>query len=299
MRPLLIALLLVSAAGPAPTPTDNPDIVVEGQRLSDRDIASTVRSISDPPSTSFLEWQYPRWTDQICVLVAGFPLSRGQFIADRIGAVARELKLDVGQPGCSPNAFILATDDPAKLIAAMRRKRVDLVKGQDLPIIRSIQESKDAIRWIAATSVAGSDGESAQFMSVGTSGAMIPQTGGYDGASRIRTTLLSLARQTIIVDRRQIDGISYDQLADYLAFVTLAEIKPHANAPGVSTILSLFPRGGVAPQGLTDFDRAYLKGLYNSRPNAPGAIQRGQIEGTIKRDLQPGKASTDAEKRDH
>lgn len=297
MRRFLVGLALLScAASPRTPPTttsgDNAEIVVEGQTLDHHDIAVAVRSISSPEPTGGFESQYPRWVDGICVLVGGFARDDGQFIADRIGEVARGLKLDAGPPGCSPNIFILATGDPAKLIAGLRVKRRGLVTGRDLAVVRAIQKSQDAVRWIGATTMTGTFGEPAQPGPFGLSGRTAPVLQNYDGGSRlVARTQTVLTRETIIVDTRQIEGMRYGQLADYLAFVALAQLNPHATLPGVDTILSLFPRGGAAPAGLTAFDRAYLTGLYQSPPNMVGTIQKDDIESTIDHTLRPKPAA--------
>jgi hypothetical protein len=281
MRRLVIALAALATSAAAP-PQANQDIIVTGRKLSSHEVSRAVGSISRPEATGGFEAQYPRWADRICVAVAGFPRDDAEYIADRIGAVARDLKLEAGQPGCLPNIFILATEDPAKLIKGLRLKRTGLLDGREASVVRRIQDSHDAVRWIGATAMRGSLGEPPHDSDSGANGRSIPTINSYNGGSRlVATTQMFLARETIVVDIRQIDGLSYGQLADYLALVSLAQLNPHASAPGVDTILSLFPRGGTAPAGLTAFDKAYLAGLYRSTPNSVGAMQKSQIEGTI------------------
>jgi hypothetical protein len=290
MRRLVLALAAFSTAamGQPPSATGSGEIIVEGRPLSRSDIAKVVHSISHPEPTGGFESQYPRWADRICVLVGGFPRDGAQFIADRIGEVARSLKLDAGPPGCSPNIFILATDNPAKLIAGLRLKRQGMVSGQDSAVIARIQQGHDAVRWLGSTTISGAFGAPMQDSAFNSNGHAAPQTSSYDGGSRLTArTQTFLTRETIVVDGNQIDGVSFGQLADYLAFVALAQLNPHAATPGVDSILSLFPRGNQAPAGLTAFDKAYLTALYRSDPNLVGTLQKDQIETSINGTLRP------------
>ncbi|WBO22095.1 hypothetical protein [Sphingomonas abietis] len=299
---LAFSALSVATAGRSQTPPPeggDQEIIVEGHTLDAKEIAQAVRTISHPESTGGFDSQYPRWTDRVCVLVAGFPLEGAQFIADRVGQVARGLKLDVGEPGCTPNVFILATNDPTKLIATLRLKRHSLVDGKDVPVLRQVQESHDAVRWIGATSMRGSEGEPPTLNGFAADGRAIPQTNSYNGGSRlVAATRMVLSRETIVVDTTQTDGVNFGQLADYLAFVTLAQLNPHAGAPGVNSILSLFPRGNHAPAGLTAFDKAYLKGLYKSTVNAVGTVQQSQIETSVSDAVGTKKHGTDRQGAD-
>jgi hypothetical protein len=293
MRRLFLALIALSTAAVGQPPQTSStggdkEIIVEGRPLSRSDISKVVSSISHPEPTGAFESQYPRWVDRICVLVGGFPRDGAQFIADRIGEVARSLKLDAGPPGCSPNVFILATDDPAKLIAGLRLKRQGLVNGRDSAVISRIERSHDAVRWIGATTISGAFGAPMLDSAFSTGSHIVQQVKSYGGGSRLEaSTQTFLTRETIIVDSTQIDGPSYGQLADYLAFVALAQLNPHAATPGVDSILSLFPRGGQAPAGLTAFDKAYLTALYRIDTNSVGILQKDQIEASINGTLRP------------
>jgi hypothetical protein len=72
----------------------------------------------------------------------------------------------------------------------------------------------------------------------------------------------------VFVDRAQLNGASERQLADYVAMVSLAEIKSPAHFGDTPTILKLFDaRPQAAPEGLSDWDREFLKILYHPQPS--------------------------------
>lgn len=290
--PILLGMIaiLASAAGQTPRSAASADdeIIVEGHTLNNGDIARAVGAISHPEPTGGFDSQYARWSGRICVMVAGFPRDGGQFIADRIGVVARDVRLDAGAPGCSPNIFIIATDDPAKMIAMISVKRQGLVDGADLAVLRRVRESHDPVRWIGAISMAGGAGEAIVSESQGSMVKPVAVSRSFAGGSRlVAQTQTVLKRETIIVDTRQIGGITYGQLADYLSFVALAQINPHVVPQNVDSIVTAFAKRGSGPAGLTAFDKAYLTGLYRSPAAMVGAVQKGVIEATISQTLRP------------
>ena len=55
------------------------------------------------------------------------------------------------------------------------------------------------------------------------------------------------------------------QVADYIGLIGLAQLKQAPRVEGAPTILSLFDRvQQSAPDSMSDWDRAYLKSLYET-----------------------------------
>ena len=83
-------------------------------------------------------------------------------------------------------------------------------------------------------------------------------------ASRFSTQIVDDAKRAfIIVDVNKIGDISAVQLAEYIAFVALAQVDPEADATGYASILNVFS-DPQQTEGLTQWDRAYLRGLYDA-----------------------------------
>lgn len=113
MASLLASTLLVSlpsgsavqqASDDAPIRLE--DITVEGtprRLLIDRFVANVAHPAPDR--------QVARWStrDSFCVGILNMPQEVSEYIADRIGDVARELDLRVGKPGCKPTINLIAS----------------------------------------------------------------------------------------------------------------------------------------------------------------------------------------------
>jgi hypothetical protein len=68
-----------------------------------------------------------------------------------------------------------------------------------------------------------------------------------------------------IVDARRMKGVSFGQVAAYVAFIGLVQIRPEANVIEAPSILNLFAGAGKAPPGLTSWDESFLKAVYATR----------------------------------
>ena len=106
-----------------------------------------------------------------------------------------------------------------------------------------------------------------------------------------RTTRQDFAAAFIIVDARALSGIGFnwEGLADYLAMVTLAQLDPAADTSSYPTILNMFtPARGTPVRAMTDWDVAYLHGLYDATREARSANQQeGEIARSVGRTLTP------------
>ena len=78
------------------------------------------------------------------------------------------------------------------------------------------------------------------------------------------------SRAVIIIDSTRTAGVALPTIADYVAFVALAQINPNASAANYPTILNLFanPPGQARPTQMTSWDVAYLDALYHMTRDA-------------------------------
>jgi hypothetical protein len=86
-------------------------------------------------------------------------------------------------------------------------------------------------------------------------------------ATRIRfNEVRDLASVIVIIDAPRARGITFGQLAAYVAMIGLAEIRIDERAADASSsILQLFATSGkVPPPGLSAWDEAFLKALYHT-----------------------------------
>lgn len=296
MRMTLIALAAVASAELAyaqDTSGDaGPDIVVTAP---DRE---ELREFVDDVAVAGRGDTLARWDDDICPSVVGMREDYAQAMIERIAQTARELRLDVGRPGCTANIVIVATHDSD----ALARNFADdpstiLMRGDDSLGRRALEEfaaTPRPVRWWYFTGTFTNDGV---YVPRGQRlGAPATDTSGLFGAIPGATPTMvhvrssghinrrvrqDMTRAVVIVDAQRINGVGLDALADYVAMVALAQVDADADVSNVPSILNLFVGGTLntaAPASLTSWDKAYLEGLYRANRYALSSDQqRGRI----------------------
>jgi hypothetical protein len=305
MRSALISMALLAVAGgqaqaqtstqtgsQAPIPgaaaqtdpdvaVDLEDIVVEGRRLEDA-TREFVTEVGAPARGRGLA----RWRDGVCIGVANLRPETAQYIADRISTVAQDLGLKPGAPGCHPSVLIIATIDANEFteqFVAMR-PRLFIVGGSGMDrgytALGKFKTNDQPIRWWTVSVPVNADNGEVAVRLPGRDPPMINTF----AASRLTTQIVNdTKRSFVIVDVDKIGGVNLQQLSDYLAMVVLAQIDPEGDTSSYATVLNVFDDPSQT-EGLTNWDRAYLGGLYNAeRRRANGNTNRAEIADSIMR----------------
>lgn len=275
------------------------DVVVSGAPLEEM-IRDFVGEVAAPNRDRGIA----RWRNRVCVGVANLRAEAAQYIVDRVSTVAEDVGLRPGAPGCRPNIMIVATDHPDLLAEELVRlqPREFQIRGAGMDrgdaALRAFEVSDAPVRWWQISMPVNSDtGERATRISGecrGSCGATAP---GMEStvhlyapntrtfaASRLSTQIVDdLFRTLVIVDANQVGAVSGQQLADYIAMVVLAQIDPEAETRRYATVLNVFESPATA-EGLTEWDRAYLIGLYGAvRTRANRDAGQGEIVASIHR----------------
>lgn len=293
----ILALIGVALVGPASAQEQEEDVVVIGERLQEM-VRSFVGEVAVAPSG---EQQMARWDNKICPLVAGLPARQMQYVADRIAQRAHQVDIETEGPGCKANILIFVTPDASRLATGIVDEYRALVAFYSTNGVSTMgrgpleefSASTAPVRWWHVNQTVSADGQ--QLASDGPSTQVI--RGGEPPSHLRRRTRQDFLRILIIVDARQAQGVQFQALADYLAMVSLAQLDPDGETAGVPTILNLFAErdaaGAATTTSMTEWDEAYLEGLYTARRTAPRAIwQQRDISRRMVDQLDPAGPST-------
>lgn len=293
----LAASLCLAMSGQAQaqdSPPEN-DVVVVGDRLEEM-VRSFVGEVAVAPGA---ERQMARWDGRICPLVAGLPARQMQYVADRIAQRAHQVGIRTDGPGCKANILIFVTPDASRLATGIVDEYRNMVAYYSTNGVHTLgrgpledfSTSTAPVRWWHVNQTVSADG---QELGGDTNGGSTVMQGGPPPSHLRRATRQDFLRVLIIVDARQAQGVQFQALADYLAMVSLAQLDPNGQTAGVPTILNLFAdrdTGGVVPTEMTEWDLAYLEGLYAARRTAPTEIwQQRDIARTMTDHLDPERA---------
>jgi hypothetical protein len=231
---------------------------------------------------------YARWQDRLCVGVHNLETTAAQYLVDRISQAALDVGLEPGEPGCNPQVIIIFTTDAQSAATQMVESDPRLFRpafgeaGMNLSraALDDFKNSERPVRWWHVSMPVDAR--------TGLPAMRRPEDDGppvisVAGPSRIYSGVRDdLQRAFVVVDATLLSGTTWQQLADYLAMVSLAQIDPNAKPGEFDSILNLFE----SPQyysGLTDWDRSYLHALYTFDQERLPQLQRGGLVGSMLR----------------
>lgn len=280
-------------AQPAPAQQETKDaIVVTGSRDAPDPVRIFVRTVTVETDEQIATFDLPA-----CPVSIGLPAAYNAVIEERLREIGTRLGIGAGGRGCHPNIAVVAADDGADFVALLRRHRPDLFEDMELPARRAIDRQPGPVRTWQVIEPRGSDGRPLERVSyVSLNGG----PGMYIGATRALTTI-SLSRLTqpvrqdlslvfVVLDRSILEGLTLRQIADYAAMRAFARTRTIASTDGRSILSLLEDRDAdrtPAPE-LTDWDIAYLTGLYRTRSTVSAHLQRSSIGTFMHKALEDG-----------
>lgn len=271
-------------------------VVVRGQRLSEIefDLRLYIRQFIAEVAAPARARGYARWRRSVCVGVHNLRDDFAQYIVDRISTAAVGLGLEAGEPGCTPQVNIIFAVDGRQLAANMVESEPRVFRpvmgeeGMDLGLeaLDDFAESERPVRWWhVSVPIAAATGQAAIELpnTVCFKPPPCPPWVTVEGPSRLHSGIRDdLMYVIVIVDASAVTGTTWQQLADYLTIVSLAQIDPRTNPLEFDSILNLFSNP-AAYSGLTDWDLNYLHALYTFPQERVRRIQGNELVSRIAR----------------
>lgn len=319
----MVAILAGLSGAPAVAQTDTqPPIVVVAPQDVESQANTFVQQVALAPSDQL----YARWDDRICPSVVGLSPAEAQTLVDHIALRANEVGLRPGRTGCQRNVIIIFAPDSDVLAREIVTNRRDLMGvGQDdiqtagSAALEAFASTPRAVRWWHVSYTVSSDGrrltdtgttsgqgsvQAARILGSAGEGNAPPgegqgivpntSTASVEGAEGIRSRGSRLGGSTrrdigfalIVVDTRRIASLPPAAVADYLAMATLVQLDPNASLSAYPTILNLFAQTPPTVSSMTEWDRAFVRGLYSgARDSATARQQRASIAREIAEEL--------------
>ena len=239
------------------TPEQLESVTVEAQRrreLIDKQVSQFVYSIVGPARAESLA----RWNVPVCVATAGLTAAEAEFVKHRLSRIAKDAGVPLGGPDCGPNFVVIVTPEPEKLLRAWWSEEHRLFnRDRGLGGVNRFMQTDRPVRvWHNACNAP--PGISADAFST------IEHCGTGMLGSRITWAAVRAIYTAIVaVDLTKIEGLTFGQVADYVAMVGLAQIRPSPELGEVPTILGLFATSSTdRPKEMTEWDQSFLKSVY-------------------------------------
>lgn len=267
------AVLITGVPAKAQTPATDPQATVDSvtvRATNRKDLLGFVRAASALSS----DGQISRRPNRLCPLVSGASVEVNTFVTARIREVGAQVGVQFEKKACRPNLLILFSREPQVMLQKARDRRKIHFEPATPIQIRRFMENDQPVRWWNSVVVIPSWGAAS---AVGDPEG--PPEIKSPGSRTKQPTRSAIRGSLIVVDAGQADGVEVGAITDYIALVSLTDIKPGADVRAYNSILNLFAQGPSdgAAKRLTAFDLAYLRGVYSVRDDGSGLTQMGRI----------------------
>lgn len=274
IRGALAALALVAAAASAQTPLD--PVAVESSRRNPRineQVSEFVTAVVPP----VVHESMGRWAVPPCVFAAGLVESERKFVERRIMGVAAEAGIPVGAGDCAPNFVVVVSTDPEAFLREWWSAEPQLFNKERGVggIERMIRADRPVSVWHNACNAPPNLARNFRLSVEVNCGV------GVMGSRITRAVVRAIYTAIVVVDFRRIEGLTFGQVADYVAMVGLAKLREDPQPGAVPTILALFQDGGEdRAKALTVWDQAFLKSVYASRDGSVTEVTQVKLKMT-------------------
>ena len=264
------------------------DIVVTGRAeapASRSEVTRQARAITAP--TALRDVPLPRFEDRLCPGIFGMKGEYAALMIDRIRETAEQLDLWMTEDDgtCRPNFIVAFVDDGQAALEQIESNRGWLFQSLTTADRRELLAEDGPVRVWTTTQTRTRDG-----MPVPRRETLDnpPAVNMWMAHSKIYLpTREDITQVVVLFDRKDVNGKTLVQLADYATMRGLARTRP-ADGEGLAldTILALFDPAGAPPLEMTEFDRAYLGAVYDGIPNIPGITKVQGVNRQLRRQAQ-------------
>ncbi len=280
-------------SGEPATPVE--DVLVQG-RLVDQEAQRFVEAAQGAvPGRGLARWRGP-----VCIGVMNLRREVGLQIADGLAHAGGALGVPIADGECEPNILLIGAVDAREVAAgwvgrAPREFRPNIAHSVlSRERLTEFTASEAPVRWWAISRPS--------YFNI-LSGRAAPTNGPWSAPIVVHSYSLKerhirddLQRLVVILDVDRVQTVSFENLLAYLTMVSFTQIDMRADMRGLDTVLNLFGEDWSGA-GLTGWDRAYIKSLYEvprdlriDVQDQPGRLaSRFRLEAPV-----PGNEVTDA-----
>ena len=219
-----------------------------------------------------------RWNSPICFLVAGLTAEDVKLVSARLSQISSSSGAPLARSPCQPNFIVVATSEPDLVLNAWHSRDGRLFGDAASAQIRQFLESSQSrpVRVWYNIDLGRKSGT--------RNGHFIPSNTRAESSAFVGNSAFDFLSVFAIIDTDRTEHTTLDQLADYVAMTGLTRIDLDADLESAPSILRLFAASREnRPSGLSSWDAAFLKALYQS--NQTSRTQRFDIVERVTQDI--------------
>jgi hypothetical protein len=283
----LIAMLSLANAHAADEPVDTITVTASREKMR-REILSFVHKVTRREG-EFVG----RWGTSVCPIAVGVSDEQAHFIQQRIVEVQNAVRRKKPDPDekCRPNLFVIITDEVDQVLADWKERDPGMFRWKNREGVARSAGTGPVRTWhnaILAVADGGPMNQGSALSQVSTTSPIDLSAPACPLKGRIAAGCWEhINAVVVLVDASATGKVTLSQLADFISVVSLSQIDLSADLGGIDSILRLFaqPRPEVPPTGLTEWDYAFLRGLY--RVSYSPVNQQRDIAARMVRELVP------------
>ena len=286
------ASLMAQEAAPAAPPAANGEeitneIIVEG--YTEKQVRQFLwRALSDTGNV------LAKRKDPVCIGIDNAPDALAKPLRARIEANLQALDIPRGEPGCTVNAVIVFDRDSHRFVNWLANQNRGIAYASlYLPERkRLIKPVRPAYNWHVVRTAEKERplGTGQSLTQQGASGGRGFQLAGFGPGGRFLSdaTPVETSKTFSVVDYEAIEGVTIEQLGDYLTMHMLVELRPGTSeSVPADSILTLFSESGSnadAPPEMSALDRTILAQLYGASDTyRVGAVRNSIARAAVER----------------
>ncbi len=223
---------------------------------------------------------------EICPAAVGLSEAQNRAIAARMRQVAHAVPLPLAAPDCRPNVLVLIAPDKAEMIRALRERHPIYFRNAFNQMIEIPAERGPATAWHLSARVDRNGQPLGYDEDLGVEIVSTPVA-----PSRISMTVRPvILAAVVVIEARSLAGLTTTQVGDYAAMRAYAPIRPQGLPQSANSVLTVLeaPMDALVPASITEWDLAYLRGLYATPAYQGAQRQRADIRRAMSRDLEQG-----------
>jgi hypothetical protein len=250
--------LPVASGKPDQASAASPKLTVEPQQADLRQrVEAFVRGVTKNPGFADSE-SLVRWNTPICLFAAGLPEEDRKTVSARLTQIILAGGAPLAREPCQPNFSIIVTSDPDRVLEAWYARNKQLFGDATPSQIRHFLDSSGSRPIRVWRNIDRGREAGTRF------GHFVPSNTEAESSSFVRNAVLNFFSVFAIVDTNLASHATLDQQADYIAMVGLSNIDLDADIGSAPSILRLFVSEPTPPAGLSLWDAAFIKALYQS-----------------------------------
>lgn len=234
--------------------------------------------------------QVSRWRKALCPTTEGLSPAFDDFVTARIKAVAGDVGLPEQACAHGIDVLVVFTTRPDALMADIRDHHPQMLGFHEPGERKSLAKFEPPMKSWYVTLTRQGTAAKVDWDNGGLFPDLLPHGGGHFPPVFFSDFGFAL----VVVDSTKVEGEEIGTVADRIALLALSKPAEHDGCSALPSVLDALDSAcpdGQATEGLTTYDKAYLKAFYGYQGDEDKAVERAAVRKSLMQAVGPPPAS--------